>query len=162
MTADRHRRSLLARIRDRLAAPETAHRHQSDGQVIHAESPDVPEPPRREHLFGSQYAMRMSFDEVMATRGYTGQQVLRQRHRLVAPSDGERQRDAATRRAGYAPGEVLWPSGYGPPRHCPMGHPWATGRVRPAEGRAFMPSELRRWSPAQPLDHLIQDRTDHR
>ncbi|MBV5244450.1 hypothetical protein KUF57_12995 [Mycolicibacterium sp. PAM1] len=110
MTADRHRRSLLARIRARLAASETAHGDQSGGQVIHAESPDTPEPPRREHLFGSQYAVRMSFDELMTTRGYTGQRVLRQRHRLVAPSEGERQRHAATRRAGYVPGEVLWPS----------------------------------------------------
>lgn len=102
MTVDRRRRSLLARIRAKLAASE------SDGQVIHAESPDTPEPPRREHLFGSQYRVRMSFNEVMATRGYTGQQVLRRR--LVTPNDGERQRHAATRRAGYAPGEVLWPT----------------------------------------------------
>lgn len=113
----RRRRSVAARIRKALAAaladqPRDAEATAADPATAEAEpvTEAAPELPRREHLFGSQYTVRMTFDELMATRGYTGEQVLQQRRRLVAPSDGQRQRDAATRRAGYVPGEVLWPS----------------------------------------------------
>lgn len=110
----RRRRSVAARIRKALAAALTDQPGDATTTAaVPAETEPVteaaPEPPRREHLFGSQYTVRMTFDELMATRGYTGEQVL-QRRRLVAPGDGQRQRDAATRRAGYVPGEVLWPS----------------------------------------------------
>jgi hypothetical protein len=99
MTASRP--PILARIRDKLAALAAA-----------AESVAEPEaaPPVRQHLFGSQCRVRMSFDDLMRTRGHTGEQMLAQRRRLVASSDTERQRDAATARAGYRPGEVVWPS----------------------------------------------------
>jgi hypothetical protein len=96
MTASRP--PILARIRDKLTA-------------LAAESVAAPEPeaapPVRQHLFGSQYRVRMSFEELMCTRGYTGEEM---RRRFVTSSDIERQRDAATRRAGYRPGEVAWPS----------------------------------------------------
>lgn len=95
MTDSRLGRSLLARIRASLAEPEPA-------------TEPAPEPPRREHLYGSTYRVRMSFEELMATRGYIGQQALRRR--LVSPNDTERQRDVASQRAGHVPGEVLWPS----------------------------------------------------
>lgn len=103
-TSSSHHRSggVLARIRAKLAGIAA----EPNTETV---TEPAPEPPRREHLFGSQYRVRMSFDELMATRGYTGQQV-QMRRRLVAPSDDERQRRAATRRAGYRPGEVLWPS----------------------------------------------------
>lgn len=92
---------LLARIRAKLAAPDTAPA---------AESPTVEaEPARREHLFGSQYRVRQSFEETMRQRGYMGQSALLRR-RLVAGDDGERQRETATRRAGHTPGSVMWPS----------------------------------------------------
>lgn len=91
---------LLARIRAKLAAPETAD---------DAASEPEPQPPSREHLFGSQYLVRQSFAETMRQRGYIGQSALLRR-RLVARDDGERQRDTATRRAGHTPGDVLWPS----------------------------------------------------
>lgn len=105
MRLTRRPRHLVARARAKIAAAsETA------APAAEPVTEPAPEPPRREHLFGSQYRVRMSFDELMATRGYTGEQVLQLRRRLVAPSEGQRQRDAATRRAGYTPGEVLWPS----------------------------------------------------
>lgn len=97
MTDNRHRHRLLDRLRSRTATA-------SDAVPVAA---PTPEPQRREHLFGSQYRVRMSFEELMQTRGYTGERVLR---RLAEPSKTQRQRDAATRRAGYGPGEVLWPS----------------------------------------------------
>lgn len=99
MTDSRHRRRLLDRVRSRTAAA-------SARDPVRVAAP-TPEPPRREHLFGSQYRVRMPFEELMQTRGYTGERVLR---RLAEPSNIQRQRDAATRRAGYGPGEVLWPS----------------------------------------------------
>ncbi|HET7665157.1 MAG TPA: hypothetical protein VFK56_03575 [Mycobacterium sp.] len=95
MTDSRHRRRLLDHLRSRVAAAAAS------------EAVPTPEPPRREHLFGSQYRVRMSFEELTQTRGYAGERVLR---RLAAPSMTQRQRDAASRRAGYGPGEVLWPS----------------------------------------------------
>jgi hypothetical protein len=112
MTDNRRLRRFLDRLRDRtdVAAPEAEAAPEPVADAVSAAEPVAevaPEPPRREHLFGSQYRVRMSFADVMATRGYTGEQVLR---RLAAPSDSQRQRDAAARRAGYKPGEVMWPS----------------------------------------------------
>lgn len=92
MTDKRHRHRLLDRLRSRTVAASDA--------------VPTPELPRREHLFGSQYRVRMSFEELMQTRGYTGERVLR---RLAAPTTSQRQHAAAERRAGYRPGEVLWP-----------------------------------------------------
>jgi hypothetical protein len=100
----KQRRRLLARLRNRtnnIAASEPL--VESTPAVVN-EMPSAP--PRREHLFGSQYRVRMSFDELMATRGYLGEQVLCQRRRLVAHGDALKQRDDVTRRAGYVPGEV--------------------------------------------------------
>jgi hypothetical protein len=52
----------LARIRAALAAaPEP---------VAEPVAPPEPEPPRRVHLYGSTYSVKMSFAEVMAARGY--------------------------------------------------------------------------------------------
>ncbi|BBZ08295.1 hypothetical protein MDOR_24640 [Mycolicibacterium doricum] len=91
---------ILARIRARLAALDTAPA---------AEPATVePEPPSREHLFGSQYLVRQSFEETMRQRGYRGQSALLRR-RLVARGDGQQQRDTATRHAGHTPGSVMWP-----------------------------------------------------
>ncbi|WP_409437218.1 hypothetical protein [Mycobacterium sp. SMC-14] len=105
MTDNRRPGSLLARIRAKLAAPAAA------AELVAEPEPDAaPEPPRRAHLFGSQFRVRMSFDELMGTRGYLGEQGPAERRRLVPSSDGQRQRDAAARRAGYLPGEVMWPS----------------------------------------------------
>lgn len=101
MADNRQHRRLLDRLRSRTAAATAP-------EAVPGAAP-TPEPPRREHLFGSQYRVRMSFEELMQTRGYTGERVLRQR-RLVVPDGHQRQREAASRRAGYAPGEVLWPS----------------------------------------------------
>ncbi|MGB5111218.1 MAG: hypothetical protein WBO08_06200 [Mycobacterium sp.] len=104
----RQRRRLLARLRNRandIAASEPL------AESTPAVAPAMPlAPPRREHLFGSQYRVLMSFDELMATRGYLGEQALLQRQRVVPASDAQHRRDAATRRAGYLPDEVLWPS----------------------------------------------------
>lgn len=106
MTASRQRRQLLDRLRSRTDATPTP-------EPVAAPPPPVatpePAPPRRERLFGSQYRVRMSFAELMQTRGYTGERVLRGL-RLAETTDAQRQRDAATHRAGYVPGEVLWPS----------------------------------------------------
>jgi hypothetical protein len=100
MTDNRQRHSLLARIRDELAASEP---------VAATEPATEPRPPRRTHLFGSQYRVRMSFKELMAARGYTGQAAL-YRNRLVSTTDAHQQSDAALSRGGYVGGEVLWPS----------------------------------------------------
>jgi hypothetical protein len=97
---DNRRRSLLARIREQLAAPEPA---------LAAEPVAEPGLPRRTHLFGSQYRVRMSFEELMATRGYSEQAAL-YRNRLASASDAHQQSNAELRRGGYTPGEVLWPS----------------------------------------------------
>lgn len=91
---------ILARIRARLAAPDTA--PAAEPATVETE------PPRREHMFGSQYHVRQSFEETMRQRGYRGQSALMSR-RLVARGDGQQQRDTATRRAGHAPGTVMWP-----------------------------------------------------
>ena len=114
MTDTPRQRSLLARIRDRLAT------HERDPEPV-AESAPGPaheaaperdaEPPRREHLYGSTYRVRMSFDELMTERGRTG--IAGMYRRSIAPP-GDARRDArrrnAAQRAGYIPGEVLWPS----------------------------------------------------
>lgn len=97
---------LLARIRHKLAEPAA----ELTAPPEPAAAP-VPEPPRREHLYGSTYRVRMSFAELMRTRGHLGEQVLlAQRRSLASPTDAERQRQAATERAGYVPGEVMWPT----------------------------------------------------
>ncbi|MGF2945270.1 hypothetical protein [Mycobacterium sp. Lab-001] len=104
---------MLARIHDKLSGPEPIAAPESElrtlGQVINDESPDEPEPPRVEHRYGSTFRVRMSFDEVLAARG-CGTADLNHCRRLVPPGDTQRQRDAASRRAGYMHGEVLWPS----------------------------------------------------
>jgi phage terminase small subunit len=97
---DNRRRSLLGRIRDKLAAP---------GPALAAEPVAEPEPPRRTHLFASQYRVHMSFEELMTARGYIGQAAL-YRNRLVPATDAHRQSDAELRRGGSTLGEVLWPS----------------------------------------------------
>ncbi|BBY67766.1 hypothetical protein MHEL_60090 [Mycolicibacterium helvum] len=99
MPDNRHRRRLLDRLRSRTTAATAPDR-------VPIAAP-APETLRREHLFGSQYRVRMSFAELMQTRGCTGERVLRG---LAGPTTTQRQRDAATWRAGYRPGEVLWPS----------------------------------------------------
>lgn len=99
------------RVNRRRLTPARSRRAETVAETVDAEPDAAPDPPHREHMFGSQYRVRMSFDELMGTRGYLGEQVLAQRRRrLVASTDAQRQRDAATRRAGYLPGEVLWPS----------------------------------------------------
>lgn len=94
---------ILARIRAKLAALDAA-------PATAAAEPATVEtgPPRREHMFGSQYHVRQSFEETMRQRGYMGQSALLRR-RLVARGDGQQQRETATRRAGHAPGSVMWP-----------------------------------------------------
>lgn len=107
-------RRLLARIRDRLAT------YERDDSMPVADAPSVPAPdpapdavpPRREHLYGSTYRVRMSLDEVLAERGRTGTAGLYRRS-LAPPGDTrrdtERQREAAAQRAGRGR-DVLWPS----------------------------------------------------
>lgn len=112
MTDERYRRSLLVRIRAKLAAPEPVNGASVAAGPALDQAPErdaVLEPPRRQHLYGSTYRVRMSFDELMTERGRTGTAGLYRRS-LVPPSDTQRQRDAATLLAGYMPGEVLWPS----------------------------------------------------
>jgi hypothetical protein len=60
-------------------------------------------------MFGSQYRVRMSFEELMARRGYAGPAAL-YCNRLNPATDAQQQSSAALRRGGYIPGEVLWPS----------------------------------------------------
>jgi hypothetical protein len=110
MTDNQQRRSLLARIRDRLATLEAALATESVTEPARiAAMATEPEPSRRTHLFGSQYRVRMSFEELMAARGYTGQAAV-YRNRLVPATDAHQPSDAALTRGGYTPGEVLWPS----------------------------------------------------
>lgn len=106
LRVNRRPRRMIARARTKLtAAPETV------APVTETTATETaPEPPRREHLFGSQYLVRQSMEETMGQRGYTGQSAL-YRRQIAARGDFERARDAAARRAGYRPGEVLWPSG---------------------------------------------------
>ena len=101
MTVNRQRRSLLARIRDKLAASELA---PATEPVSESEPP-----PRRTHLFGSQYRVRTSFEELMPARGDIGQAAFF-RNRLISATDAHQQSDSALMRGGYTPGEVLWPS----------------------------------------------------
>jgi hypothetical protein len=105
MTDNRQRRQLLDRLRRRATAAESAEPVAAPDTA----PPPEPAPPRREHLYGSTYAVKMSFEELMKTRGYLGERVLQQRRSLAAPTASQRQRAAAERRAGYRPGEVLWP-----------------------------------------------------
>ena len=60
-------------------------------------------------MFGSQYHVRQSFEETMRARGY-GPNGRNLRRRIVPSTDADRQRAAATRRAGYRPGSVVWPN----------------------------------------------------
>jgi hypothetical protein len=110
MVDNRRRRLLLARIRDKLDAFEPAPATEPVTEPTRAAKPATePEPPRRIHLFGSQYRVRMSFEELMAARGYVGPAAL-YRSRLMPATYAQRQSDAALRHGGYTPGEVLWPS----------------------------------------------------
>lgn len=104
MADRRQRRSLLVRIRDKLADPAPAAE-----PAFAVEAVTEPEPPRRIHMFGSQYRVRMSFEELMARRGYTGLAAL-YRNNLTPATGAQQQSDAAVRRGGYTAGEVLWPS----------------------------------------------------
>jgi hypothetical protein len=109
------RRSLLARIRDRLATHESERDPESAEGATDPAPPEAapepaPEPPRIVHEFGSQYRVRMSLDEVLAERGRTGTAGLYRRS--LAPSGDARrdaQRRAAADRAGFGR-DVLWPS----------------------------------------------------
>lgn len=106
---NRRPRRLVARARAKLiAAPEPV---VPVAETVTETTPTetAPEPPRREHLFGSQYLVRQSMEETMRQRGFTGQSAL-YRRQIAARGDFERARDAAARRAGYRPGEALWPS----------------------------------------------------
>ncbi len=106
--------SLLACIRDRLAARERDPEPVAESAPCpaHEAAPERDaEPPRREHLYGSTFRVRMSFDELMTERGRT-ETAAAYRRSLAPPGDARRdarQRSAA-QRAGYTPGEVLWPS----------------------------------------------------
>ncbi|MCP3811359.1 hypothetical protein NLX62_03300 [Mycobacteriaceae bacterium Msp059] len=112
MRVNRRNRLTPARSRrgEQRANPETAAQPETVAEPVEASTPPTPEPPRREHLYGSTYRVRMSFDELMATRGYLGEQVLAQRRRTVRPTYAQQQRNAALNRAGYRVGEVVWPS----------------------------------------------------
>ncbi|OBF93050.1 hypothetical protein A5773_20090 [Mycobacterium sp. 852014-52450_SCH5900713] len=106
-----------ARARAKAAPEATAMATETtaaDAQPVAADAEAAPEPPRRVHMFGSQYTVKMSFEELMRTRGYLGEQVLLRRSLAESGSAPQRQRhrarEAAARRAGHAPGTVLWPS----------------------------------------------------
>lgn len=113
LRVNRRPRHVIARARTKLTAAPEAVAPVADSvaeTVADTEATaTAPEPPRREHLFGSQYVVRQSIEETLRQRGYTGQSALYQRQ-IAARGDFQRQRDAAARRAGYRPGEVLWPS----------------------------------------------------
>lgn len=109
MTSNPQRSRLLDRLRSRTDATTTPEPVAEPAPPPVATAEPEPAPPRRGHLFGSQYRVRMSFAELMETRGYTGERVLRGL-RVAETTDAQRQRDAAPRRAGYVSGEVLWPS----------------------------------------------------
>lgn len=111
MTDNPQRRQLLDRLRSRATAAEIAEPVAASEPVETApvQPAPPPPPPRRQHLYGSTYAVKMSFEELMKTRGYLGERVLQQRRSLAAPTASQRQRAAAERRAGYRPGDVLWP-----------------------------------------------------
>ena len=101
------RRSLLARIRDRLATHE---RDQvADPAPDPAPVPDA-EPPRREHLYGSTYRVRMSLGEVLAERRRIGTAGL---YRRSLALQGDARRDTQRQQAAQIAGrgrDVLWPS----------------------------------------------------
>ncbi len=97
MTASRQRRQLLDRLRSRTDRATTPEPVALSAPPVVTPEPE-PAPPRREHLFGSQYRLRLSFGELMETRGYTGERVLRGL-RVAETTDAQRQRDTATRRA---------------------------------------------------------------
>lgn len=79
------------------------------GPVTGTAPPPAPEPPRREHLYGSVYRVRQSFEETMAQRGYTGE-MAQYRRSLAADVGDADHRAAVLRRAGHT-GEVIWPEG---------------------------------------------------
>jgi len=106
---NRRRGSVIARIRDKLAGGDPIDSPDDTAPEPVAEPPPAPEPPRRVHLFGSQYRVKQSFEETMRQRGYTGQSAL-YRRRIAERGDYQCARDAVARRAGYHPGEVLWPT----------------------------------------------------
>ena len=168
MTDTPRPRSLLARIRDRLATDE------SDPEPLAEPAPDAvtepprrEQPPRREHLYGSTYRVRMSFDELMTERGRIGTAGMYRRS--IAQQDDARRdarRRTAAERAGYTPGEVLWPSvsrvirrSFPPARWHPVGN---MGSRRRATASAYTVSDLRRCARPVTPDRLIADRTDNR
>jgi hypothetical protein len=89
MRINRQNRLTPARSRrdEQRANPETAAQPEIVAEPVAASAPPTPEPPRREHLYGSTYRVRITFDELMATRGYLGESVLAQRRRIVPPTD---------------------------------------------------------------------------
>lgn len=96
---------LLARIRAKLAAAPVPVTSATADPVTSATADPAPEAeaPHREHLFGSQYRVRVPFDDLMAERGRTGTAGLYRRS--LTPTDIERQRAVASRGR-----DVLWPS----------------------------------------------------
>ena len=71
------------------------------------EPPDVPDTVRpAEPLPPCQRRVEVSFDEVLAARGYSYPYM---RHRLAPPSDVEQTRRAAEAAMGRAEQEVIWP-----------------------------------------------------
>ncbi len=97
MTADRL--PTLSRIRDRLAAREP---------VTEAETPPQPEPtpPRREHVFGSQYRVRVGLAEVLTARGL-GAGVDGYRRRIVPSADVDPRRVIAAAVTRRGP-DIMW------------------------------------------------------
>lgn len=116
LRVNRRPRRVIARARAKLTATSEATTPTTPAAEPAAEPLDTettPEPPRRVHMFGSQYRVRVPFEETMAARGYLGTAAIYRRS-LADPRPGSasqrQQRDDALRRAGYQPGEVLWPS----------------------------------------------------
>jgi hypothetical protein len=86
---------IYRRIRAKLAALDT-----ESEPIAEPESP-----PAREHLFGSQYRVRVPFADVVAQR-YNGN-LSRPIHDPAPGSADRRARDAIAPRAGFT--DVLWP-----------------------------------------------------
>jgi hypothetical protein len=93
------KRTLLHRIAEALQASAC---ETSTELVPPAESLDV----ETEPLPPCQRRVKVSFDEVLAARGFA---YLYMRRRLAPPSDAERARRAAEAAIGWAGQDVLWP-----------------------------------------------------
>ena len=121
MHMNRRRRLTPARVRRAetaasaaSTAPVTETAGSSIAPVTETALDQLTQPPRREHLYGSTYLVRQSFEETTRQRGYYGE-FARYRRRIAEHAIGggqHQQRDDALRRAGYTPGEVLFPADY--------------------------------------------------